>query len=110
MNATEPVLADGMHNFAGAVASNLVSQRRFPHQGCALPFRQMTLRPDGSLGLCCVDMAGQFTLPVDSKESIVTRFHHDPTLNAVRDALNRGQRTPSPCVQCSYSGLDYLDG
>ena len=104
-----PTAITGFHNFGGLIKSDKVSQTRYPHSGCALPFKQLVVYPDYTLGLCCVDTRETIRIQVDESESIVETFFNSDELNKFRLMLGSNQRNNDPCANCSYIGRDYFD-
>ena len=71
---------------------------------CALPYKQMIVRPDGKVSLCCNDPLGKNTLGDLSKESILDVWYGEK-FNEVRDALNRGRKNLEHCIYCDVFNL-----
>jgi len=44
---------------------------------CTLPYRQMVIRPDGKISLCCADTLGEMTLGDAEKMSLVEIWNND---------------------------------
>jgi len=94
----------GYHNFAGIINTPLVNQKKYPHNGCDLPFRQLVIDVNGNVNLCCVDIADRVSFGNVIHHSVVDIFYHHPRLNYLRQQLNHKHRSLPPCRQCSYSG------
>lgn len=68
--------------------------------GCKLPFRQMVVRPDGKVSLCCNDALGKYTVGDLTKESI-HEVWHKPILLETRANLLSGRNTMTGlCQHC----------
>lgn len=68
---------------------------------CALPFREMSIRWDGSAALCCNDWRGTFKVGSVLVEGIEGIWQH-PAMYAARRALMTGTRDFAPCQGCTH--------
>lgn len=66
---------------------------------CAKPFRELTIRWDGRLALCCDDWPGHFKIGSIHDTPLDELWQH-PHLQAARRYLLRGQRVFKPCAGC----------
>jgi len=66
---------------------------------CVLPFKQMIIRPDGKVSLCCNDPIGKNTLGDLTKESL-TDVWYGQKFRQVRKALYTGRKNWEHCVYC----------
>ena len=66
---------------------------------CARPFRELAIRWDGQLPLCCVDWRGVYGCGDLRKESLATLWQ-SPALKAARVKLYHGERDFGPCSGC----------
>ena len=66
---------------------------------CALPFRQIVIRPDGKVSLCCNDPYGKYTLGDLTKQSLVDVWFGDE-YNKIRAALLNGRKHLKSCKHC----------
>lgn len=67
--------------------------------GCVLPFRQIVVRPDGKVSLCCNDAYGKQTMGDLSKESIKDVWYGDK-FRKVREAMQKGRGNYGACRYC----------
>lgn len=71
--------------------------------GCTYPTRQMVIRPDGKLSLCCNDALGLYTLGDLSRESMVDAWYGGE-YSAVRNRILAGRDGFDLCRHCdTYS-------
>lgn len=90
-------------NHAGAAAPPDPSYR---NKRCALPFRELSIRWDGSVALCCNDWRG--TYKVSSIQESLHDIWNAPAFNAARRKLYHAQRDFGPCDGCTH--LTYRNG
>ena len=76
--------------------SELVS---YENATCMLPFRQMIVRPDGKVSLCCNDPLGKFTLGDLNKERIEDVWYGDK-FNVIRRKIKDGRKNIDKCKYC----------
>lgn len=68
--------------------------------GCMLPFRQMVVRPDGKVSLCCNDALGKMTLGDLTQQSIEEVWNSEQ-YTAIRYALRDGRKDATfLCTGC----------
>jgi MoaA/NifB/PqqE/SkfB family radical SAM enzyme len=93
---------DGNHshlsNHAGCAAPK---SDAMAGQRCALPFRELSIRWDGSLAVCCNDWRGIFKLGNIHQRSLYSIWH-DPAMYAIRKKLYAGERDMGPCDGCTH--------
>ena len=88
----------------GGNAPNRKDIREYPDDRCVLPFKQMIVRPDGKVSLCCNDATGQYTLGDLNTESL-TDVWFGTKFAKVREALYKGRRYCGNCMHCdTFSG------
>lgn len=87
-----------LSNHAGAAAPRNDSMAG---QRCALPFRELSVRWDGNVALCCNDWRGVFKVG-NVNERSVEHIWHDPAMYAARKHLLAGERTFAPCQGCDH--------
>ena len=80
---------------------NLVS---YGEATCALPYKQMIVRPDGKVSLCCNDPLGKNTLGDLSKESILDVWYGEK-FEEIRRALVAGRKNIEHCTYCDVFNL-----
>lgn len=66
---------------------------------CILPFRQMIVRPDGKVSLCCNDAIGKYTLGDLNQESLLDVWY-GPKFQMVRKCLYEGRENWGDCRHC----------
>jgi hypothetical protein len=86
-------------NHAGAAGPPDASADGRP---CAKPFREVAVRYDGSVAICCNDWRGQLSVGNVLATPLPQLWQH-PLLQAARRHLVRGQRTFAPCQGCSHT-------
>jgi radical SAM protein with 4Fe4S-binding SPASM domain len=69
------------------------------HYGCFLPFRQMVVRPDGKVSLCCNDALGTMTLGDLTKEMVGDVWHGEKYC-AFREKIANGRYDIDLCRGC----------
>lgn len=74
---------------------------------CAKPFREMAIRWDGSVALCCNDWRGVFKVGNVHDATLEEIWNH-PSMRSARRHLVRGMRTFAPCEGCD--ALSYRPG
>lgn len=67
--------------------------------GCLLPFRQMIVRPDGKISLCCNDALGKFTMGDLSRENIADVWNNAAYLE-LREKIAHGRAGLPMCSGC----------
>lgn len=85
-----------LNNHAGAAAppNQSAAGRR-----CAKPFREMSVRWDGSVAVCCNDWRGTYKCGNVTTDGLLTVWN-GPAFDAARRRLIRGERTFGPCNGC----------
>lgn len=66
---------------------------------CAKPFREMSIRWDGNVAICCNDWRGVYKCGNVAK-STVSEIWNGPEMQAARSYLYHGMRTFKPCLGC----------
>lgn len=86
-----------LSNHAGAAAPpDPTFQER-----CALPFREISVRWDGSVALCCNDWRGEYKIGSVTRSYLATLWQSE-AFNAARRALYQGERGFRPCHGCTH--------
>lgn len=66
---------------------------------CFLPFRQIVIRPDGKMSLCCNDVFGEHTMGDLNCQSLIEAWHSVQYKN-VRKVLSSGRKSIKMCSTC----------
>lgn len=88
----------------GGDAPNKKELKSYPKAKCVLPFRQLIIRPDGKVSLCCNDPLGKNTLGDVSKQSLQEIWYGDK-FKMVRECLNKGRGHWKHCEFCDAFGI-----
>ena len=72
--------------------------------GCVMPFKQMIVRPDGKVSLCCNDPYGKCTMGDLSTESIRDVWYGEK-FHKVREAIRKGRGNYEACRYCDTTLL-----
>jgi len=68
---------------------------------CSLPFRELSVRWDGAVALCCNDWRGQYQLG-HAVDDLVGTWHSRAAYAARRLLLHEGRADVVPCNGCDY--------
>lgn len=88
-------------NHAGAAAP---LDKSFNNKRCALPFREMTIRWDGNVALCCNDFRGAYKI-ANIMELPIDELWQHPLFQAARIMLYNKDRNFVPCDGCNTVSL-----
>ncbi len=83
----------------GGTAPNRKELMEYGKERCVLPFKQMIVRPDGKISLCCNDALGRFTLGDASKERLIDIWYGS-RFQMVRKCLYEGRDNWGECRNC----------
>lgn len=83
----------------GGDAPNRKEMVSYGKARCVLPYKQLIVRPDGKVSLCCNDPLGKNTLADLTKESIMEAWNNQ-RFKTVREALYRGRENWIHCKFC----------
>lgn len=83
----------------GGNAPNRSRSVLYEKDRCILPFKQMIIRPDGKVSLCCNDALGKYTLGDTSKEKLVDIWYGQ-RFQTVRKCLYEGREAWGDCKFC----------
>ncbi|MBE5865469.1 MAG: radical SAM protein [Lachnospiraceae bacterium] len=83
----------------GGDAPNREKMVSYPHVKCPLPFKQLIVRPDGKVSLCCNDPLGKDTLGDLSKETVLEVWNGDK-FKLVRECIHKGRGYWKHCEFC----------
>lgn len=67
--------------------------------GCLAPFKQLIIRPDGKLGLCCNDALGKTTLGDAAAQPLVEAWNGEPYAE-IRKAVMNTREAVDICRRC----------
>ena len=95
---------DFFHNYGGLVCSSLVSQRRYPHEKCDLPFQQLGINYRGDVGICCLDDMTQVLLGNIDSQPIREIFNGERIRKVRSDLLGGRRHCLILCKDCSFFG------
>ena len=74
-------------------------KKRTLHMSCILPYRQIVIRPDGKISLCCNDPYGTNTMADLNKMSLKEAWYSE-RYKKVREALRKGRKNVNRCRYC----------
>ncbi len=74
----------------GGTAPNRKQLIDYGKDRCVLPFKQMIIRPDGKVSLCCNDAVGRYTLGDLNQEKMLDVWY-GPRFQEVRKSLYEGR-------------------
>lgn len=83
----------------GGDAPNRKQVASYAKDRCILPFKQIIVRPDGKVSLCCNDALGKYTLGDLTKESLIDVWY-GPKFEMVRRCLYEGRGNWGNCKFC----------
>ena len=83
----------------GGDAPNRKDIKDYEDDRCLLPFKQMIVRPDGKVSLCCNDALGKYTLGDVNEERLVDIWY-GKKFETVREALYKGRKHFGNCRNC----------
>lgn len=83
----------------GGDAPNRSNMQSYPDAACCLPFRQLIIRPDGNISLCCNDPLGSITMGDLTKASIMEVWNSN-ALHEFRCKLIEGRKNIDHCKFC----------
>ena len=83
----------------GGDAPNRTEMPSYADAKCVLPFKQMIVRPDGKVSLCCNDPYGKCTLGDLNMESL-TDVWYGKAFEEVRTRILKGRGELSHCSHC----------
>lgn len=91
-------------NSRGGFAPNRKLDIDYGDDKCILPFKQLIIRPDGKVSLCCNDPTGAYTLGDVSNQTLREIWFGDKFKKA-REALYKGRRYFGKCRKCDTFNL-----
>ena len=88
----------------GGDAPNRKAMVSYGKERCILPYKQLIIRPDGKVSLCCNDPLGKNTLGDLSKDNILDVWNNQ-RFKTIREALYNGRENWAHCVYCDNFSL-----
>lgn len=89
----------------GGDAPNRSCHKIYYGDRCLLPFRQLIIRPDGNVSLCCNDPLGKFTMGNVNFDLLVNIWNNEK-YKSVRKALYKGRENLEHCKYCDTFYLE----
>lgn len=83
----------------GGDSPNVAHNEKYPEASCILPYKQIIVRPDGKVSLCCNDALGKCTLGDLNNESLVDVWF-GAAFSKVREQLRNGRQGFERCKYC----------
>lgn len=83
----------------GGDAPNRYEKVSYANTTCMLPFRQMVVRPDGKVSLCCNDPLGRYQLG-DLNRQNVEDVWFGKEFQEIRELIAQGRSTIEKCCYC----------
>ena len=81
---------------------------KYQNIGCLTPLKQLVIRPDGKVSLCCQDALGKVTLGDVSSQSLLDVWSGEP-YQILRKALKKGRKNLILC-NLNYSSINKKRG
>ncbi len=88
----------------GGDAPNRKQLLSYEKARCVLPFKQIIIRPDGEVSLCCNDPLGKDTMG-DLKQNTILEIWNNDHFKMVRDQLYLGRKNWKHCEYCDVFSL-----
>lgn len=82
----------------GGLSPNNKKKKTLP-MSCILPYKQMVIRPDGKISLCCSDPYGTNTMADVNKMSLKEAWYSE-RYKSVRKSLRKGRKYINRCRYC----------
>lgn len=86
-------------NRGGDAPNSSICEGKFGKDSCVLPFRQLVIRPDGKVSLCCNDPLGKYTLGDLSCEKIIDVWYGEK-YRKLREKIVLGRENIDKCKGC----------
>lgn len=86
----------------GGSSPNAQSKKTL-NAGCILPFKQLVIRPDGKVSLCCADALGQMTLGDLTRESLMEVWNGTAYREIRRKIKKEGRSGLRLCRECDMT-------
>ncbi|MDD6633168.1 MAG: SPASM domain-containing protein [Lachnobacterium sp.] len=88
----------------GGDAPNRKAEECYPNAKCTLPFKQLIVRPNGMVSLCCNDALGTYSLADLNKETLIEAWNN-PRFQMVRKCLYAGRKNWKKCKKCDVFNI-----
>ncbi len=88
----------------GGDAPNRRDHPSYPDAKCVLPYKQLIIRPDGKVSLCCNDPLGKNTLADLTKETLLEAWNNQK-FKTVRECMYKGRGNWKHCFNCDVFNL-----
>lgn len=88
----------------GGDAPNRSIKKSYGGAKCTLPYKQMIVRPDGKISLCCNDALGKMSLGDLTVQTVVEAWN-SPEYRRVRKLLAEGREKIKLCKYCDYFAI-----
>ncbi|MCL2819401.1 MAG: SPASM domain-containing protein [Oscillospiraceae bacterium] len=92
----------GLLSSRGGQAPNNSKKKALP-LSCLLPFYHMYIRPDGKVGLCCVDALYKYTMGDVSEQSLKDVWYNEDYIK-IRGKIREGRDSLDVCKHCDSFG------
>jgi radical SAM protein with 4Fe4S-binding SPASM domain len=90
----------GTHQLTNQGGNSFAAEQVNLEQRCAKPFRELSVRWDGNVALCCDDWKGQYKIGNVNDTPLEALWNH-PHFEAARRKLYAAQRDFGPCAGCN---------
>lgn len=92
------------HHLCNQCGAALPPLKQPYHKRCSVIFREMTVRWDGNIAICCNDFRGYYPVTnIKECEFLEDAWFH-PRFEAARKILYKGERSFFPCSVCDVKG------
>lgn len=88
----------------GGTAPNRKQLKEYADDRCVLPFKQIIVRPDGKISLCCNDAIGKYTLGDLNQEKLLDVWYGS-RFQMVRKCLYQGRKEWGNCKYCDVFSM-----
>jgi len=93
---------DGTHsNLWNHAGSAFEASDEFIDRACAKPFRELSVRWDGNVAICCDDWTGKYAVGNINDVGAQSIWNH-PRMQSARKVLLRGRHGLTPCAGCTH--------
>lgn len=83
----------------GGDAPNCERNEKYPNASCLLPYKQIVIRPDGKVSLCCNDALGKCTMG-DLTLQTLEEVWYGEAFERARKGLKNGRKNFERCKYC----------